>query len=161
MQVSRASLVAQMVKNLPAMPESWVQFLSQADPLEKEMATHSSTLAWRIPWREEPGGLQFKGSQRVKQNWETNTHNAGLRWWDVRWAGGNFTGKQYSVVTWRKNGKKVQITERSLSWRITLGRRNDTCDDAKARSYAVHREWEKLALTAVINIGRSREHQAC
>ena len=43
MQVSRASLVAQMVKNLPAMPESWVQFLSQADPLEKEMATHSST----------------------------------------------------------------------------------------------------------------------
>ena len=68
MQVSRVSLVAQMVKNLPAMWESWVQFLSQEALLEKEMATHSSTLAWRIPWREEPGGLQFKGSQRVKHN---------------------------------------------------------------------------------------------
>ena len=161
MQVSRASLVAQMVKNLPAMPESWVQFLSQADPLEKEMATHSSTLAWRIPWREEPGGLQFKGSQRVKQNRETNTHNAGLRWWDVRWAGETSLGSNIQLWLEGRMEKKVQITERSLSWRITLGRRNDTCDDAKARSYAVHREWEKLALTAVINIGRSREHQAC
>ena len=61
----RASLVAQMVKNLPAVQETQVQSLGREDPLEKEMVTHSSTLAWRIPWTEEPGGLQLMGSQRV------------------------------------------------------------------------------------------------
>ena len=60
-----ASLVAQSVKSLPAMQETWVQFLGQEDPLEKEMATHFSILAWRIPLTEEPGGLQSMGSQRV------------------------------------------------------------------------------------------------
>ena len=59
------SLVAQMVKRLPAMWEIWIQSLGQEDPLEKEMATHSSTLAWKIPWMEEPGGLQSMGLQRV------------------------------------------------------------------------------------------------
>ena len=57
------SLLAQIVKNLPATQESWVQSLGWDDPLEKDMATHSSILAWRIPWKEEPGGLQSKGSQ--------------------------------------------------------------------------------------------------
>jgi len=61
----RAPLVAQMVRNLPAMQETWVQSLSQEDPLEKEMVTHSSILAWRIPWTEESGRLQFVGLQRV------------------------------------------------------------------------------------------------
>ena len=60
--------VAQMVKNLPAMQETWVQSLGQEDPLEKEMAIHSSILAWRIPWTEESGGLQAMGSQRVGHN---------------------------------------------------------------------------------------------
>ena len=59
------SLVAQTVKRLPAMQETWVQSLGQEDPLEKEMATHSSTLAWKIPLIEEPGGLQSMGLQRV------------------------------------------------------------------------------------------------
>ena len=59
---SLASLAAQMVKNLPAMQETQVQSLSGEDPLEKEMATHSSVLAWRIPWTEEPGGLPSMGS---------------------------------------------------------------------------------------------------
>ena len=59
------SLVAQMVKHLPAMQETWVQSLGQEDPLEKEMATHSSTLVWKIPWMEEPGKLQSMGLQRV------------------------------------------------------------------------------------------------
>ena len=54
-----------MVKNLPAMQETWVQFLGQEDPLEKEMATHSSTLAWKIQWTEKPGRLQSMGSQIV------------------------------------------------------------------------------------------------
>ena len=60
-----ASLVAQLVKNLPTMQETWVRFLGQEDPLEKEMTTHSSILAWRIPWTEEPGGLQFMESQEL------------------------------------------------------------------------------------------------
>ena len=60
-----ASLVAQTVKRLPAMQETQVQFLGQKDPLEKEMATHSSTLAWKIPWMEEPNRLQSMGLQRV------------------------------------------------------------------------------------------------
>ena len=58
-----ASLVAQMVENLPAMWETQVQSWSQEDPLEKGMATHSSIPAWRIPWTEEPGGLQSVGLQ--------------------------------------------------------------------------------------------------
>ena len=57
LQTSWASLVAQTVKNLPAIQETWVQSLGQEDPLEKEMATHSSILAWRIPWTEEPGEI--------------------------------------------------------------------------------------------------------
>ena len=60
-----SSLVAQSVKRLPAMPETRVPSLGREDPLEKEMATHSSTLAWKIPWTEEPGMLQSMGSQRV------------------------------------------------------------------------------------------------
>ena len=55
--------VAQLIKNLPAMQETWVQSLGWEDPLEKEMATHSSILAWRIPWTEKPDGLQSMGFQ--------------------------------------------------------------------------------------------------
>ena len=60
-----ASLVAQLVKNLPAMQETWVCSLGREDLLEKGMATHSSILAWRIPWTEESGGLQSMGLQRL------------------------------------------------------------------------------------------------
>ena len=63
-----ASLVAQRLKHLPAMRETWVESPGQEDPLEKEMATHSSILAWRTPWTEEPGGLQSTGLQRVRHN---------------------------------------------------------------------------------------------
>ena len=62
----QASLVAQMVKNLPSMQKTWVQ------SLEKGMATHSNILAWRIPWTEEPGGLKCMGLQRVRPDWVTN-----------------------------------------------------------------------------------------
>ena len=62
------TLVAQMVKNLPAMRESRVRSLGQEDPLEKEMATHSSILAWKIPWTEESGGLQSIRPQRVRHD---------------------------------------------------------------------------------------------
>ena len=66
-----ASLVAQRVKNLPAVQENWVQSLGRKDPLEKGMATHSNILAWRIPGTGEPGGLQSIGSQRVGHDWVT------------------------------------------------------------------------------------------
>ena len=66
------SLVAQMVKHLPTMWETWVWSLHWEDPLEKEMATHSSTLAWKISWTEECGRLQSMGSQRVGHNWTTS-----------------------------------------------------------------------------------------
>ena len=67
--IVKASSVAQSVKHLPAMHLTWVQFLGQEVPLEKEMATHSSILAWRIPWIEEPGRLQFMGSQELDTTW--------------------------------------------------------------------------------------------
>ena len=69
----RVSLVVQMVKNPPAMLETWVWSLCWEDPLEKGMATHSSIPAWRIPWTEEQGRLQSMGSQRVGYNWVTFT----------------------------------------------------------------------------------------
>ena len=72
------SPVAQMVKNLPAMQETWVQSLGREDPLEKGMAAHSSILAWRTPWREEPGRLPSVGSQRTGHDWVTNTLLLGL-----------------------------------------------------------------------------------
>ena len=65
------SLVAQRVKRLPTMRETQVRSLGQEDPLEKEMTTHSSTLAWKIPWTEKPGRLQSMGSQRVGHDWAT------------------------------------------------------------------------------------------
>ena len=68
-----AFLLAQRVECLPAMWETRVQSLGQEDPLEKEMATHPSILAWKISWTEEPGGLQSMGSQRVGHDWLTNT----------------------------------------------------------------------------------------
>ena len=70
----RASLVTQMVKNRPAVPETWVRSLGQEDLLEKGIATHSSILAWKIPCTEEAGRLQSMESQRVGYNWSTNTY---------------------------------------------------------------------------------------
>ena len=67
------SLVAQRLKHLPPMRETWVRSLGREDPLEKEMVAHSSILAWRIPWTEEPGRLQSMGSQRVRHDW-TSLH---------------------------------------------------------------------------------------
>ena len=69
----RASLEAPMVENLPVMQETWVQSPSREDPLEKGIATHSSILAWRIPWTEEPSGLQSMESQRVGHDKSANT----------------------------------------------------------------------------------------
>ena len=69
-----ASLVIQRVKSLPAMWETWVGLLGRDDPLEKEMATLSNIPAWKIPWMEEPSGLQSMRLQKVRRNWVTNTY---------------------------------------------------------------------------------------
>ena len=78
--LSNNSLVAQRIKHLPATQETRVRSLGWEDPLEKEMATHSSTLVWRIPWTEEPGRLQSTGWQRVGHDWATSLNNFHGRW---------------------------------------------------------------------------------
>ena len=76
--------MAQTVKHLPTIRETQVRSLGREDPLEKEMATHSSIFAWRISWTEEPGGLQSTGSQRVGHDWGTNTFTYELWVTDVK-----------------------------------------------------------------------------
>ena len=73
-----------MIKRLPAMWETQVQSLGQEDPLEKEMATHSSTHAWKIPWMEKPGGLQSMGSQRVRSTERLHFHLLSLLFSELR-----------------------------------------------------------------------------
>ena len=87
--LSWASLVAQSVKNLPAMQETWVRSLGQNDSLQKETATHSSILAWRIPWIEEPGGLQSMGFQKWDTTYWLNHHHGTesggtIKYWIIR-----------------------------------------------------------------------------
>ena len=84
-QYSWASPVAQTVKNLPAMWETWVQSLGWEDPLEEGMATHSSILAWRIQWTEEPGRLKSMRLQRVRHNWVTK-HSMDLNLAFKKWS---------------------------------------------------------------------------
>ena len=96
--VFRASLVAQMVKRLPTMPETRVQSLDQEAPLEKEMATHSSILAWKIPWRKEPSRLQSTGSQRVGHDWATSLY------WTLLLTG-RFYSHLYFVLAKNLSGK--------------------------------------------------------
>ena len=95
-------MVAQRLKCLPAMRETWVQSLGWEDPLEKEMATHSSILAWRIPWTEEPGGLQSTGSQRVGHDWALSLH---------------FTFKEKASLPWQM---RTTITQGSFVYSILL-----------------------------------------
>ena len=94
-----ASLVAQRLKHLPAMRETWVQSLGREDPLEKEMATHSVIPAWKIPWMVEPGRLQSMGLQRVGHNWATSLSLSrsvlGVHWRDWCWSWNSNT-----LVTW-------------------------------------------------------------
>ena len=85
MHVVGASPVAQRLKCLPGMRETGVQSLGREDPLEKEMATHSSTLAWRIPWREEPGRLLVHGVAKSQTRMSNFTHSG--MWWGRGYAG--------------------------------------------------------------------------
>ena len=92
------SLVAQTVKWLPTMRETWVWSLGREDPLEKEMATHSSILAWKIPWTEDPVRLQSMGLQRVGRDWTTSLSN---------WT---------AVKTFKWTGSPWRILSRGMTW---------------------------------------------
>ena len=102
----RFSLVAQMVKNLPAMQETWVWSLDSEDPLEEEMATHSSILAWRIPGTEEPG-RQSPGGRRVGHNWVPDIHSASQQ----------STGSSRRV--WRDQERLLQIKDCCI-WKVNV-----------------------------------------
>ena len=105
--ISRDSLVAQMVKRLPVMRETWVRSLGRDDPLEKEMATHSSILAWKIPWTEEPGRLQSMGLQRVRHDWATELNINIYQWNTVD-----------AKVTWRRQFDFCSMTDVKRAWEL-------------------------------------------
>ena len=117
---SRASPVAQRLKRLPPMWETWVWSLGQEDPLEKEMVTHSSILAWRIPWTEKPGKLQSTGSQGVRHNWETSL-SLSLYWvpHSVLGFGGWFSSVQSLCSVWLFETPWTAACQASLSLTIS------------------------------------------
>ena len=104
------SLVVQTVKNLPTMQETRVQLLGQEDPLGKGMETHSSILAWKSPWTEEPGGLQSVGSQRVGHDWVTNTF---MRYWS-EWQ----RGKRKTILRHHLPLPKWSEMKKNLKWSL-------------------------------------------
>ena len=106
----RASLVARLVKNLPALWETWVRSLGRDDPLEKEMATRSSVLARRIPWKKEPGRLQSMGLQRVRHDWATSLSNWAL--YSGPWTAGRSKGNQ----SWIFIGRTDTEAEAPILW---------------------------------------------
>ena len=119
---------------------TWVRSLGCEDPLEKEMATHPSILAWKIPWTEEPGGLQFVGSQRVEHDWATNTSLV------VQWLGlGGLTAQGLSSTT----GGRIKFPPASLC----VQRNNNNCplsQDSLSFPYSLGLKWSsfyKRALT--------------
>ena len=110
LQYSWVSLVAQMVKNLPAMWETWVESLGWEDPLKKKMANHSAMLDWRIPWTEESGWLQFRESQRVRHDWSTPSTYMG------------FWGGDLQTSTWRWSRAAVLVQCQALGVHIRMDR---------------------------------------
>ena len=104
--VGWASLMAQRVKSLPAMRETWVRSLGLEDPPEKAMATHASTLAWKIPWMEEPGRLQSMGSQSRTRL--SNFTLCSVHWvWDC-----------FSKISWKRSHPKENIHEGTAKQRL-------------------------------------------
>ena len=109
-----------MVKNLPAMQETWVQSFRQEDPLEKGMATHSSSFAWRIPWTEEPSRLQSMGSQRVRHDFPTKQQqNPALE--ELTFTGFMNVGKYWSIAgfgrTFKDHSTLICLVYWKTMWR--------------------------------------------
>ena len=108
----KTSLVAQTVKRLSTMRESQVLSLGWEDPLEKEMAIHSRTIAWKIPWTEEPGRLQPMGSQRVRHDWATSLSFSLYIYWYICLGG----GREHRVTAW--DGRRAWSNKYSI-WRYS------------------------------------------
>ena len=106
-----SSLVAQMVKNPPAVQETWVQSLGWEDPLEEGMATHSSLLAWKTPWTEELGGLWYMGSQRVRHNWATKHTRFNLTEISSAHLSQSTLTRVPSLLTWRLTLEDIRYTK--------------------------------------------------
>ena len=102
------SLVAQRIKRLPAMQEIQIRSLGWEDPLEKEMATHSSILAWRIPWTEEPGGLQSTGVTKSRTRLSDFTFTFNFRW---------LSGKEFTCQFWRHRRRVFDPWVGKIPWR--------------------------------------------
>ena len=102
------SLVAQRIKRLPAMQEIQIRSLGWEDPLEKEMATHSSILAWRIPWTEEPGGLQSTGVTKSRTRLSDFTFTFNFRW---------LSGKEFACQFWRHRRRVFDPWVGKIPWR--------------------------------------------
>ena len=118
--------------NLPAIWETQFWSLGWEDPLEKGMATHSSILAWRIPWTEEPGGLQFMGSRRVIHNWVTNTHNH----WDshMEQLTGSKLGKEYVKAVYCQPANLTYMQNHKKFWTGWLTSWNQDCQEKYQQS---------------------------
>ena len=114
------SLVAQMVKCLPTMQETQVQSLGQEDFLEKEMATHSSTLAWKILWKEKPGRLQSMGSQRVGHDWATLLSTF------MKQVSGSWRNHFISFLAANLNSLEHIVRNHSLWWEVHGGSSQDS-----------------------------------
>ena len=143
-----------MVKNLSAMRETHVWSLGWEDSLKKRIATHSSILAWRIPWTEEPGRLQFMGSQRVGHDWVTNTFtftviNTVWYWWKKRqihqWDGiGSQKKGHINIVKWHLTKQKRQCDSGKLFFSTNGAEKNEHLyakkgKKSKHRPYTLHK----------------------
>ena len=132
----REFLMAQWVKNWPAKQEThetWVQFLGREDPLEEGMTTHSSILIWKIPWTEEPGGLQSKASQGVRHDWVTK---CGYRW---------LVNKRNLLLTVLYAGRPRSEGQHSQVLGRTLFQSADSCHLVSSHCRAQRKETSSLA----------------
>ena len=108
-----------MVRNLPAVQETRVQSLGWEDPLEEEMATHSSILAWDFPWTEKPGGLQSMGSQRVGHDWAINTFTF---WWLSGKESACKVGNPCLTLDWEDLEEEMETHSSILAWENPMDR---------------------------------------
>ena len=116
---NRASLVAQMLEHLAALLETWVRSLGWEDPLEKEMATHSSILAWSTPWTEEPGGLQSTGLPRVRHDWVTSLSEKLYTLSKNKTGGDCGSDDELIIAKFRLKLKKVGKTTRTFRYDLS------------------------------------------
>ena len=134
--------MAQRVKHLPAMLETRVQSPAWEDPLEKEMATHSSTLAWKIPWTEKPGKLQSMGSQKVGHNWANSLHFLSEQCKEIE--------ENHRMGKTRKLFKKIGVTKWTFNAEMGMVQDLTEAEDMKKRWQEYTEElYKKVLMTQI------------